>query len=139
MDSANNTAVSRDTITVLPETFRVRRLCADVNLTIMQIAIPTLHVLIMVAGLVVNVYMLFALRRKKKQELASGTSRKQSASKHLTDGVFAALAVCDIVTLLATPLWLTQNVASVGWVYGTTWCKIMKGGITVRTKSIYFL
>lgn len=91
------------------------------------IYIPVLHVLVMVTGLVVNLYMVITIYCS-----CSKDSGRQSKVLSDIDVFFSHLGVCDIATLLTTPVWVTQTILVKGWLFGFVLCKLMKGVISVR-------
>lgn len=89
--------------------------------------IPVLHALVMVTGLVVNLYMVITIYCS-----CSKDSGRQSKVLSDIDVFFSHLGVCDIATLLTTPVWVTQTILVKGWVFGFVLCKLIKGAISVR-------
>lgn len=88
--------------------------------------IPFLHALVMITGLVVNLYMVITLHCACSKD--SSPERKGLSD---IDVFFSHLGLCDIATLLTIPVWVTQNILVKGWVFGYLVCKLIKGLLSV--------
>lgn len=95
------------------------------------IYIPFFHALVMVTGLVVNLYMVITLYWSCSKY--SGRQRKVLSD---VDVFFSHLGVCDIATLLTIPVWVTQTILVRGWVFGFVMCKLLKGVISVGNSNL---
>lgn len=95
--------------------------------------IPFVHALVMITGLIVNLYMVITLHCACSKN--PGRRRRVLSD---VDVFFTHLGVCDIATLLTIPVWVTQTILVKGWVFGYVVCKLMKGVITVRDTSLTY-
>ena len=91
-----------------------------------SVYIPCLHALVMVTGLVINLYMVITVRCA----CSWGSGRRRKGLRDI-DFFFSHLGLCDIATLLTIPVWLSQTVILKGWVFGALMCKLTKGLIVV--------
>lgn len=92
--------------------------------------IPLLHGLVMIAGVVVNMYMILTLHCASCKDSARRVSD--------IDVFFSQLGVCNMATLLTLPVWVTQTIFVKGWVFGYLVCKLMTGVMTVRTTTLKY-
>lgn len=92
--------------------------------------IPFFHALVMVTGLIANLYMIIKLQRVCSKD----SGRKKALSD--IDIFFSHLGLCDIATLLTILVWVTQTILMRGWVFGYIVCKLMKGMITVCSTTL---
>lgn len=92
--------------------------------------IPLLHGLVMIAGVVVNMYMILTLHCASCKDSARRVSD--------IDVFFSQLGVCNMATLLTLPVWVTQTIFVKGWVFGYLVCKLMTGVMTVRTTTLIY-
>lgn len=79
--------------------------------------IPVLYILALVVGVLGNALLLGVLGRKRHQW-------------SVADTFILHLGVSDILLLVTLPFWATQA-TQVGWVFGTTFCKIAGALFTV--------